>query len=204
MTEYFDIAMTPTIVDLQVDKGSRELYAGAGEGRVDPATDRHELTVQEVALLTTRDSFYLASVSETGWPYVQHRGGDRGFVHLISGHTIGWLERNGNRQYLGTGNIAATGRIAAIFVDYPSRTRLKLYGMATHHANPSPELLHSLEADKVRSDAAITVEVLATNWNCPKYITPRFTEPEVREATQQLELRIVELEAKLAERNDAI
>jgi len=155
-------------------------------------------------MLTTRDSFYLASVSETGWPYVQHRGGSRGFVQLIDSHTIGWLERTGNRQYLGTGNITATGRIAAIFVDYPSRTRLKLYGLATHHPSPSPELLRGLDTDDVRNDGAITVEVVATNWNCPKYITPRFTSPEVREATSQLEMRIVELETQLAAQDPTI
>lgn len=204
MTEYFDIAMTPTIIDLQVTSGSRELYHGAGEAGGDIATVPHELTAQETAMLTTRDSFYLASVSETGWPYVQHRGGSRGFVQLIDSHTIGWLERTGNRQYLGTGNITATGRIAAIFVDYPSRTRLKLYGLATHHPSPSPELLRGLDADDVRNDGAITVEVVATNWNCPKYITPRFTSPEVREATSQLEMRIVELETQLAAQDPTI
>jgi len=204
MTEYFDIAMTPTIIDLQVTSGSRELYHGAGEAGGGIATVPHELTAQETAMLTTRDSFYLASVSETGWPYVQHRGGSRGFVQLIDSHTIGWLERTGNRQYLGTGNITATGRIAAIFVDYPSRTRLKLYGLATHHPSPSPELLRGLDADDVRNDGAITVEVVATNWNCPKYITPRFTSPEVREATSQLEMRIVELETQLAAQDPTI
>jgi len=204
MTNYFDIAMTPTIIDLQVTSGSRELYPGGGESSGDIATVPHELTEQEAAMLSTRDSFYLASVSKTGWPYVQHRGGSRGFVQLIDSHTIGWLERTGNRQYLGTGNITATGRIAAIFVDYPSRTRLKLYGLATHHPNPSAELVRSLKVDDVRNDGAITLEVVATNWNCPKYITPRFSEPEVREATRQLELRIVELEAQLAVHNRAI
>ena len=150
-------------------------------------------------MLTGRDSFYLASVSETGWPYVQHRGGDVGFVKILDDQTIGWSERRGNRQYLGTGNITANGRVAAIFVDYPSRTRLKLFGRATYHADPAPELLARLEALDERVDGVVTVEVLATDWNCPKYITPRFTDEQLRAVTNRFEARIVDLEARNAE-----
>ncbi len=195
MTDFFDIAFTPATVELQQRKGSFGVYqvaVGAGPG------ESHALTPDEAEIIQTRDSFYLASVSETGWPYVQHRGGDAGFVKLIDDHTIGWLERNGNRQYIGTGNITANGRIAAIFVDYPSRTRLKAYGRATYHPDPSEQLLAALGGDGLRNDGAITIELLATNWNCPKYITPRFTEAEVLQATEPLRGRIAELEAQLA------
>ncbi len=195
MTDYFDIAVTPAILDLQELKGSKGLYTdspGAGPGKP------HELEVQEQQLLTTRDSFYMATVNEEGWPYLQHRGGEAGFVKILDGHTIGWAERNGNRQYLGTGNITANGRVAAIFVDYPSRTRLKLYGNATYHPDPSPELLDALGATDLRTDGAITIEVLATAWNCPKYITPRFTEPQVQGYIEHLHARIAELEGELA------
>lgn len=195
MTDYFDIAVTPAVLELQELKGSKGMYTDSpGTGPGEP----HRLEVQEQQLLTTRDSFYLASVSEEGWPYLQHRGGEAGFVKIIDDHTIGWAERNGNRQYIGTGNITANGRIAAIFVDYPSRTRLKLYGNATYHPDPSPELLATLGAQDLRTDGAITVEVLATAWNCPKYITPRFTEDQVRGAIDQLQVRIEELEQALA------
>lgn len=195
MTDFFDIAFTPATLDLQQRKGSFGNYQTAvGQGPGEP----HQLTADEAAMIQTRDSFYLASVSETGWPYVQHRGGGVGFVKLIDDHTIGWLERNGNRQYIGTGNISANGRIAVIFVDYPSRTRLKAYGRATYHPNPSDELLAKLGGDGVRNDGVITIELLATNWNCPKYITPRFTEAEVQRVTEPLRLRIAELEAQLA------
>ena len=195
MSEYSDIAVTPTIIDLQQRKGSKALPADhIGEGPGAP----HALDQSEIFMITTRDSFYLASVSETGWPYVQHRGGDAGFVKILDENTIGWAERTGNRQYLGTGNITANGRVAAILVDYPTRTRLKLYGHATYHPEPSPELLAQLDAESIRNDGAITIEVLATSWNCPKYITPRFTEDQVLGGTQQLETRIVELETELA------
>lgn len=195
MSEYSDIAVTPTIIDLQRRKGSKVLPADhTGEGPGEP----HVLDDPEILMITTRDSFYLASVSETGWPYVQHRGGERGFIKVLDEHTIGWTERNGNRQYLGTGNITANGRVAAILVDYPTRTRLKLYGTATYHLDPSPELLAKLDGEGSRNDGAIIVEVLATDWNCPKYITPRFTEDQIRQITRHLEDRIVELETELA------
>jgi predicted pyridoxine 5'-phosphate oxidase superfamily flavin-nucleotide-binding protein len=196
MAAYADIALTPSVLSLQDQKGSRGFsLTPSGEG----SNELHRLDDSELEMLTTRDSFYLASVSESGWPYVQHRGGEQGFIKVLGEHTIGWVERNGNRQYLGTGNIAANGRVAAILVDYPTRSRLKLYGNATYHADPSPELLASLDAEGVRHDGAITIDVLATNWNCPKYITPRFTQDEVTAATAPLRQRVAELEAQVAD-----
>ncbi len=208
MTDFFDIAATPSVLALQEAKGSLGLYTSeVGPGPGAP----HTITDDEANLFTTRDSFYLASVSETGWPYVQHRGGDAGFVKILDEHTIGWVERNGNRQYVGTGNITDNGRIAAIFVDYPTRSRLKIYGRATHHRTPSPELLAALGASDVRHDGAITIEVLATAWNCQKYITPRFTaeqversiESHVESIVQPLHERIAELEALLERRGES-
>ena len=195
MSEYFDIAFTPAITELQEQKGSRAHYASSPdpERRDEP----HQLTDDELAMIASRNSFYMATVSETGWPYVQHRGGDAGFVTVLGPSTIGWLERTGNRQYVGTGNISATGRVALIFMDYPSRSRLKAYGLATYHPEPSPELLDRLGASGIRSDGAITVEILATDWNCPKYITPRYTADEVEVLTAELTERIAELEARL-------
>ena len=195
MTDFFDIAVTPTVLELQEKKGSLGMYVtdvGAGPGAP------HVLTADEIELITTRDSFYLASVGDTGWPYVQHRGGEQGFITVLDDHTIGWAERSGNRQYIGTGNITNNGRVAGILVDYPSRTRLKFYGRATHHPQPSAELIAALGADDIRNDGAITIEILATDWNCPKHITPRFTEPQVRTVVEGLQARIAELEAQLA------
>lgn len=195
MTDFFDIAATQSVLDLQKDKGSFGMYVstvGAGPG------EPHTLDESEIEFLTTRDSLYIATVGDTGWPYVQHRGGDVGFVKVLDSQTIGWAERNGNRQYVGTGNIAANGRVALILVDYPSRSRIKIYGRATHHADPSDELLAALGSTDLRTDGAITIEVLATAWNCPKYITPRFTEAQVNGAIGHLQSRIVELEGQLA------
>lgn len=194
MTDYFDLAFTPAILDLQEQKGSREIYRDAFGA---DSSGWHDLGPDEVEMITSRDSFYMATISETGWPYVQHRGGELGFVRTLDDHTIGWLERSGNRQYVGTGNISATGRVAAIFVDYPSRTRLKIYGQATHHPEPTDALLAALGGDRIRHDGAVTIEVLASNWNCPKYITPRFTQPQIDAAIAPLHQRIAELEAQV-------
>lgn len=195
MTEFFDIAVTPTVIELQEQMGSAGMYVTeVGSGPSDP----HALTPDEIELITSRDSFYLSSVGETGWPYVQHRGGDQGFIKILDDHTIGWAERNGNRQYIGTGNITNNGRVAGIVVDYPSRSRLKFYGRATHHPQPSPELITALGAEDIRNDGAITIEILATAWNCPKYISPRYPEPDVRTVVEGLQARIAELEAQLA------
>jgi predicted pyridoxine 5'-phosphate oxidase superfamily flavin-nucleotide-binding protein len=191
---YFDIAFTPAVLDLQERKGSRGAFA-TSDGSGPPGL--HTLSTSERELIATRDSFYMATVSETGWPYVQHRGGDEGFLSVVNDNMIGWVERNGNHQYVSTGNISANGRVAAIFVDYPSRRRLKVYGNATYHPDPSPELLASLHGDEIRGDGAITLEILATDWNCPKYITPRFTEDQVRAAIAPMQSRIDQLEAEV-------
>ncbi len=193
MKNYFDIAFTPSVKALQEVKGSSAVYdpppGEAGPSALDPS---------EIAHITARDSFYMSTVSESGWPYVQHRGGEPGFVSVLGPTTIGWIERTGNRQYLGSGNITADGRIALILVDYPNRTRLKLFGRATYHPEPSADLVTALTGDSIRGDGAVTVEVQATDWNCPKYIAPRYTAEEVRAVTDRLQARIDELEARLA------
>ncbi|MEM9463771.1 MAG: pyridoxamine 5'-phosphate oxidase family protein [Actinomycetota bacterium] len=194
---YFDIAFTPSVLDLQKAKGSREMNAANHERTVTNPRLGHA----EIAHIAARDSLYMATVGETGWPYVQHKGGEPGWVKVLGSTTIGWLERNGNKQYLGTGNLAANDRVALILVDYPNRTRLKVYGRATYHAELDTYLAGVLEADGERHDGATTIEVDAVAWNCPKYLTPRFTQPEVQvafdEHTRELRARIAELEAEV-------
>lgn len=194
MTNFLEIATTPAVLALQDHAGSRGLYGDIVEGDHEHPI---ELSADEIEMITSRDSFYMATVSETGWPYVQHRGGDIGFVKQLDAQTIGWAERNGNRQYLGTGNITATEKVSMIFVDYPSRTRLKVLGKAVHHREPSDELIAALGAENIRHDGAITVTAMGTNWNCPKFITPRFTEAQIRPHLDELQARIADLEAQL-------
>lgn len=197
MQNYYDIAFTPAVRALQERNGSSRIYEAAADA---PAP--HKLEAQEIEYLSRLDSFYLATVSENGWPYLQHRGGESGFVKVLGPTTIGWLERRGNRQYLGTGNITADDRVSLIFVDYPNRNRLKLFGHATYQHEPDPELVAALDGEAVRSDGAITVEIAATAWNCPKYITPRYTAEQVRAVTDELQARINDLESRLAAHED--
>ena len=194
---YFDIAFTPSVLELQKAKGSREMNAANHERTV----TNPQLGHAEIAHIVERDSLYMATVSETGWPYVQHKGGDVGWIKVLGPSTIGWLERNGNKQYLGTGNLAANDRVALILVDYPNRTRLKLFGRATYHAELDADLAGALDASDERHDGATSIEVEAVAWNCPKYLTPRFTQPEIQRAFDEhssgLRARIAELEAEV-------
>ncbi len=194
MEKYFDIAFTPETLALQQRKGSRDNYADAALEW--PAPSR--LSTQEINHISARDSFYMASAGSTGWPYVQHRGGDIGFVKILGPTQIGWIERNGNRQYLGAGNIAGNDRVSLILVDYPQRTRLKIYGHATHVPDPAADLLERLDATDVRNDGVILIEVAAYDWNCPKYITQRFTADDIAAITEPLHTRIAQLAAQLA------
>jgi predicted pyridoxine 5'-phosphate oxidase superfamily flavin-nucleotide-binding protein len=195
MTNYFDIAFSPETIALQEEHGSREGYERAAAEWPSP----DGLDAQAIEQITARNSFYMATTSSTGWPYVQHRGGDTGFVKVLSPTQVGWVERNGNRQYVGTGNIDGNGRVSMIFMDYPARTRLKIFGTASYVAEPDEALLEQLGASGMRNDGAIIVDIAAYDWNCPKYITQRFTADEVRAATAPLHERIAELEARIAE-----
>ena len=162
----------------------------------------------EAAFIAERDSFYLATVSETGWPYVQHRGGPKGFLKVIDPHTLAFGDFRGNLQYVSVGNASRNDRVALVLMDYAHRLRLKVLGRmrAFDIADAPPELVFDVELPdyRARVERVITIAVEAFDWNCPQHITPRFTEAEIREATQPLHARIAELEAELkALRGDA-
>lgn len=197
MEHFGTIAFGPSSQVHQRRRGSYDGYRSMLDG---PAADG--LGEFETDFLTSRDSFYLSSVGEEGWPYVQHRGGPTGFVKVIDPTHIAWGERAGNRQYVTAGNVDHDDRIAIIAVDYPTRTRIKLLGHATFDPHPDPALLERLGIDG-RLEGLVTVEVVAFDWNCPKYITPRFTEDQIRLATAPLTNRIAELEAIVEELRSA-
>jgi uncharacterized protein len=188
-----DIAFGPASRRHQQAHGSDEHYA---PGRSGPAPDA--LGVDEVEFLRARDSFYLATVGPTGWPYVQHRGGPPGFIRVVGPTTIAWADRIGNRQYVSAGNLDGDDRVALIAVDYPDRRRLKAYGHARYDEAPDPARLSELGITG-RLDALVTVEIVAVDWNCPKHITPRFTEDEVRRAMEPLVREVEELRARVRE-----
>jgi uncharacterized protein len=195
--KYFQLVLTPAVQQAQ------DTYFGNHQA-VANAPEADALTADEAAFIASRDSFYMASVSETGWPYIQHRGGPPGFVKVLGPHLIGFADFKGNRQLVSTGNLDGTDRVALFLMDYPRRTRLKLLGHArVLDARGHPELVEQLAPEPLRRkvERLFLVQVMAYDWNCPQYITPRFTAAEVEKQVAPLKARITELEAQLAARD---
>ncbi|MBC7928569.1 MAG: pyridoxamine 5'-phosphate oxidase family protein [Bryobacteraceae bacterium] len=187
------LVFTPLVKALQEKYGSRRQYARMEAGRSSP--DR--LGSDESAFVAERDSFYIATVGATGWPYVQHRGGLKGFLKVIDDHTIAFADFRGNKQFVSTGNIGSDDRVALIMVDYPSQTRLKILGRAEiFEGERAREWIERLRdpADNSAIERAYVIRVEAFDWNCPQHITPRFTEEQIREALAPFERRQEELE----------
>ncbi len=174
---FAQIAFTPAVRALQAAAGSRESYAG-----MDADEDHnHRLGEVESAFITARDSFYMASVGETGWPYVQHRGGPAGFMKVLDAGTLGFADYAGNRQYVSMGNLGHDERVALLFMDYVHRRRLKLLGRVRLVPSHDLDTLARLEDDDYRApvERGVLIHVEAFDWNCPQHITPRFTRAEM-------------------------
>ena len=200
-THYDQIAFTQAVQDRQEKYGSRRFYArhqARGEHIAGP-----DLLTDEVRdYLTERDSFYLASVGETGWPYVQYRGGPPGFLRVLSDDTLGWADFRGNRQYITSGNLHGNDRVALIVMNYPDRQRLKIYGHATIRDAPEdPDLIAQLADERYPAviERVIIIKVAAFDWNCQQHITPRYTLDEIHQQTSALRHRAAALEAENAE-----
>lgn len=194
---FAEITFTPSVKAAQSFYGSRqanigfELSENAG----------NELSESEANFIAERDSFYQATVSESGWPYVQHRGGPKGFLKVLDARTIGYADFRGNRQYLSVGNLNADNRIALILMDYPNRRRLKIWGRARIvHESEDPELIAQLEdpAYRARLERGIVIHVEAYDWNCPLHITPRYTKSEVENLIAPLLKEIQQLKAQIS------
>ncbi len=197
--DFLRLAVTPAVARAQAQYYGRSMPVEA-EANVTPAAV--ELGEDERAFIAARDSFYLSTVTEHGWPYIQHRGGAPGFLRVVGPSTLAFADYSGNRQMLSTGNLAANARVALFLMDYPRRTRLKLLGHAeVVDARGHAELIAQLADPAARRvvERVITIEVVAFDWNCPKYITPRYTAEEIAEATVPLRNRIAELEARVKE-----
>jgi uncharacterized protein len=197
---FLEIAGTPAVRAVQARQGSRAAYAKFDHG--EPVNDH--LGPAEMAFIAARDGFYLASVSETGWPYIQFRGGPVGFLRVIDERTLGFADFRGNRQYITTGNLGGDARVSLFLMDYANRRRLKLFGRAElREEKAHPQLAESLAVPGYRAvvERSVLVHVEAFDWNCPQHITPRFTTEEVKSATAPLLARLAELEARLAGRD---
>jgi uncharacterized protein len=164
---------------------------------------RDQLTGEEKSFIARCDSFYLATVNADGWPYLQHRGGRPGFLHVVRPDQLAFADYRGNRQLLSTGNLAGNDKAALFLMDYPQRQRLKILGRArTVDARGHSDLVTQLAEPEQRHlvERLFFVDVDAYDWNCPQYITPRFTSGEIREMVAPLQKRVAELEAELAAR----
>ena len=197
MGRFGAIAFTPSVKAMQAQMGSRAAYArmeASAESR-DPIGD------DERVFLAARDSFYMATVGEGGWPYIQHRGGPKGIVRVLGPHTIGFADFRGNRQYISVGNLATDERVALVFVDYPNKRRLKVLARARLVTTEGDaDTLAKLAPPNYRAsiERGVVLEVEGFDWNCPQHIVPRYTEDEIAEATRPLRDRLAALEAENA------
>ena len=189
---FLEIAQTPSVKAAQAANGSSGLWSDFKGKR---AFDR--FTEAEAQFVAARDSFYMATVSESGWPYVQHRGGPSGFLRVLDDTTLAFADFRGNRQYISLGNAAANDRVALILVDYPNRRRLKIYArIEAKDLSTDPALAEKLVLPgyKAKTERAFLLHLEAFDWNCQQHITPRFTEEQIREALSPVEKRMHELE----------
>ena len=190
---FLDTLATPAVRAAQAANGGVSWSAFDG----DRAFDR--FTENEAAFIAERDSFYLATVSESGWPYVQHRGGPPGFVKVLDDRTLALPDFAGNRQYISLGNASVDNRVSLILVDYPRRARLKILArLEARDLSGDPELARQLALPgyRARIERALVLRLEAFDWNCPQHITPRFTAAEVEATVAPLQERLAALEAE--------
>ncbi|WP_425962079.1 pyridoxamine 5'-phosphate oxidase family protein [Rhizobium nepotum] len=192
---FLEIAVTPSVRAAQANMGVEQLWLGADNRPSDI------LTEGEIAFIASRDSFYIASVSETGWPYVQHRGGKTGFLKVVDHRTLAFADYRGNRQYISAGNFAANDRACLFLMDYVRRARLKIYAYVERLALDADQELTELVSDptyKGRAERIFRLRLEAFDWNCPQHIIPRYTEQQVEQAVAPLREQLQRLETENA------
>jgi len=177
---FASMAFTPAVQKLQEQFGSRSAYA-----RMEKQVYQDGLTESERDFIAERDSFYMASIGANGFPYIQHRGGPAGFVQALDAKTVAFVDVRGNQQFISIGNISERPNVSLILMDYPQRTRLKLYVKAeVIPLAKDPELVQRLMpiGFKAKPERVVLLHVEAYDWNCPQHITPRYTVEEIRRA----------------------
>jgi uncharacterized protein len=194
---FLDIAITPSVRAAQTKMCADHVWQ---DFKGDRKFDR--FGENEAAFIAERDSFYMATVSETGWPYVQHRGGPPGFLKLVDDRTLAFADYRGNRQYISTGNLAADDRACLFLMDYARRARLKIYARVDAVAlNDAPELtaLVTMPEYKAKLERVFRLRLEAFDWNCQQHITSRFSEQQVSSAIHPMRDRLAALEAENAQ-----
>lgn len=199
---YQHIAFGPSAVERQRQIGSAVVY---GDRLDTPDTGPQDLTARELRMISTAFQFHLATVTPSGWPYVQYRSGPRGFLHHLGGNRIGFADFHGNQQFVSVGNLDADDRVALFLADFPHKRRIKLFGRArVVDARDDPGLLHRLRtigADTIsaRCERSIVIDVEAFDWNCSRSLIPQYTADEVRERVQPYIDRIQALQQEVDE-----
>jgi predicted pyridoxine 5'-phosphate oxidase superfamily flavin-nucleotide-binding protein len=208
---FAELAFTPLVKQHQQLHGSRHMYE-----RVEHSGDVGDrLGPDEQEFISQRDGLYMASVSETGWPYIQYRGGQKGFLHVLDPQTIAFADLRGNKQYISLGNLEHDNRVALFLMDYPHQARLKILGRArvldsgvgeggvgeNGFGEGDTEAARMLEVlrvpgEKTPAERAIVIHVEAFDWNCQQHITPRYSEEELTQALAPMRKRLEFLEAE--------
>ncbi len=194
---FASLAFTPAVKAMQEKLGSRSSYA-----RMERDTYVDGLTENEIDFIAQRDSFYMSSIGENGFPYIQHRGGPKGFVKVLDVKRIGFIDFRGNMQYISVGNIATNNNVALIMVDYPARTRLKILAKATIVELKDDLALYDLldlSDYKFKPERMMVLDIEAYDWNCPQHITPRYTLEDIESAFAGQQNQITKLQAEVKE-----
>jgi len=193
MPYFGSLVFTPVVKSLQEKYGSREQYQRLEKSRSSPA----RLGPDETAYIGERDTFYMATLGSSGWPYVQHRGGPKGFLKVIDESTLAFADFRGNKQYISTGNLMTDDKVALILMDYPRQLRLKVLGrVQIFEGEKAKEWLKKVRDPGYQAVAerVYVIQVEAFDWNCQQHIIPRYTQEEIREAIAPFEKRMQMLE----------
>jgi len=190
MTHRFaDIIFTSNVKAAQDQYGSR----ASNERLQSNFGPNDRLTQRETDFIKLRDSFYISTVSETGWPYVQHRGGPRGFLKVLGPHQLAYADFRGNTQLITTGNVSSNNRCSMILMDYPNQRRLKVLGrMAIFDSRMGDGIALEkvvLPDYKARIERVVVIDIIALDWNCPQHIVPRYTADDLADAKGQSVLK---------------
>ncbi|MEQ1923957.1 MAG: pyridoxamine 5'-phosphate oxidase family protein [Pyrinomonadaceae bacterium] len=196
--KFFDLTFTPSVKAAQEHYGTRRNYARFEGGE----PDFFGLSDAENDFVEARDGFYMATVNEGGQPYIQFRGGPKGFLKVLDDRTLGYADFRGNLQYISVGNLKANDKAALFLMDYPNQARLKLLvRVEVKDAKDAPEIIEKLTMPgyKAKIERAMILHVEAFDWNCQQHITPRYTIEEIRAMTAPMTEHIEKLEKEIEE-----
>lgn len=194
---FAEIAFTEVVKKLQEKHGSRNAYE-----RMEKFNVIDGLTTSEMSFISDRDSFYLASIGAKEFPYIQHRGGPKGFLKVLDSKRLGFIDFTGNKQYVSVGNMATNNNVSLIMIDYPTKTRLKVFAKAEVvelKDNSGLYDLLDLKDYNFRPERMMVFHIEAYDWNCPQHIIPRYTVEEIQQTFLPQQQYIKKLEEEIKE-----